>query len=93
MHLVTADGHLAPYRWTTTEGSGARSIDLIEAEAKKSEASSSQTSEAAAPLIAKALRYLSDDKITDNARGDLFAGANILGFMRVANVMMTHGAL
>jgi glutamate dehydrogenase (NADP+) len=28
-----------------------------------------------------------------NARGDLFAGANILGFMRVANVMMTHGAV
>jgi hypothetical protein len=50
--------------------SGARSIDLIEAEAKKSEASSSQTSEAAAPLIAKALRYLSDDKSTDT--GSLF---------------------
>lgn len=28
-----------------------------------------------------------------NARGDLFTGANILGFMRVANVMMTHGAV
>jgi glutamate dehydrogenase (NADP+) len=28
-----------------------------------------------------------------NARGDLFAGANILGFLRVANVMMTHGAV
>jgi glutamate dehydrogenase (NADP+) len=28
-----------------------------------------------------------------NMRGDLFAGANILGFMRIANVMMTHGAV
>ena len=28
-----------------------------------------------------------------NARGDLFAGANILGFLRVANVMLTHGAV
>lgn len=28
-----------------------------------------------------------------NARGDLYTGANILGFMRVANVMMTHGAV
>lgn len=28
-----------------------------------------------------------------NARGDLFAGANISGFLRVANVMMTHGAV
>lgn len=28
-----------------------------------------------------------------NVRGDLFAGANILGFLRVANVMMTHGAV
>jgi glutamate dehydrogenase (NADP+) len=28
-----------------------------------------------------------------NARGDLFAGANIAGFLRVANVMMTHGAV
>jgi len=28
-----------------------------------------------------------------NARGDLFAGANILGFLRVANVMMAHGAV
>jgi len=34
----------------------ARSVDMIESEAKRSEASSSQTSEAAAPLIAKAMR-------------------------------------
>jgi glutamate dehydrogenase (NADP+) len=28
-----------------------------------------------------------------NARGNLFAGANIAGFLRVANVMMKHGAV
>jgi len=28
-----------------------------------------------------------------NVRGDLFAGANIAGFLRVANVMMKHGAV
>ena len=28
-----------------------------------------------------------------NARGDLFAGANIAGFLRVANAMMMHGAV
>jgi glutamate dehydrogenase (NADP+) len=41
-------------------------------------------------------RIYQDVKLTAgefNARGDLFAGANILGFMRVANVMMTHGAV
>lgn len=27
-----------------------------------------------------------------NARGDLYSGANIRGFLHVANVMMTHGA-
>ena len=28
-----------------------------------------------------------------NARGDLFAGSNIAGFLRVANAMMMHGAV
>ena len=28
-----------------------------------------------------------------NARGDLFAGANIAGFLRVADNMMKHGAV
>jgi len=28
-----------------------------------------------------------------NARGDLFVGANIAGFLRVANVMLNHGAV
>lgn len=28
-----------------------------------------------------------------NVRGDLFAGSNIAGFLRVANVMMVHGAV
>jgi glutamate dehydrogenase (NADP+) len=41
-------------------------------------------------------RIYQDVKLTAsefNVRGDLFAGSNILGFMRVANVMMTHGAV
>jgi glutamate dehydrogenase (NADP+) len=41
-------------------------------------------------------RIYQDVKLTAsefNARGDLYAGSNILGFMRVANVMMTHGAV
>jgi len=28
-----------------------------------------------------------------NARGDLFAGANIAGFLKVANIMLSHGAV
>jgi glutamate dehydrogenase (NADP+) len=28
-----------------------------------------------------------------NARGDLYAGANIAGFLRVAHNMMLHGAV
>jgi len=45
-----------------------KSVDLIEAEAKRSEASSSQTSEAAAPLIARAMRKIpmSDEISTDS---------------------------
>ena len=44
------------------------SSDMVESEAKRSEASSSQTSEAAAPLIAKAMRMapMSDDLSTDS---------------------------
>jgi glutamate dehydrogenase (NADP+) len=41
-------------------------------------------------------RIYSDVKSTAsefNARGDLYTGANIQGFLRVANVMMTHGAV
>jgi glutamate dehydrogenase (NADP+) len=49
-----------------------------------------------AMLAENVSRILKDVKNTAsefNARGDLFAGANILGFMRVADVMMTHGAV
>jgi glutamate dehydrogenase (NADP+) len=28
-----------------------------------------------------------------HARGDLFQGANIYGFLRVANAMLSHGAV
>mmetsp|Transcript_33472 Transcript_33472/g.45856 ORF Transcript_33472/g.45856 Transcript_33472/m.45856 type:complete len:101 (+) Transcript_33472:2-304(+) len=28
-----------------------------------------------------------------NARGDLYAGANIAAFLRVANVMLSHGSV
>uniref|UniRef100_A0A7S4JNP8 Glutamate/phenylalanine/leucine/valine/L-tryptophan dehydrogenase C-terminal domain-containing protein n=1 Tax=Odontella aurita TaxID=265563 RepID=A0A7S4JNP8_9STRA len=47
-------------------------------------------------LAAEVARIYKDVKITAqefNARGDLFAGANIAGFLRVANVMLNHGAV
>jgi len=47
-------------------------------------------------LVENVSRIFQDVKDTAtefNARGDLFAGANIAGFLRVANVMMTHGAV
>ena len=47
-------------------------------------------------LQAEVARVYSEVKSTAsefNARGDLFAGANIAGFLRVANVMMLHGAV
>jgi len=47
-------------------------------------------------LAAEISRIYSDVKLTAeefNARGDLFAGSNIAGFLRVANVMITHGAV
>ena len=28
-----------------------------------------------------------------NARGDLFAGGSMVGFLRVANAMLAHGAV
>jgi glutamate dehydrogenase (NADP+) len=49
-----------------------------------------------AMLAENVARIFQDVKRTStefNARGDLFAGANILGFLHVANVMMTHGAV
>mmetsp|Transcript_33037 Transcript_33037/g.76107 ORF Transcript_33037/g.76107 Transcript_33037/m.76107 type:complete len:218 (+) Transcript_33037:1000-1653(+) len=47
-------------------------------------------------LAKEVQRIYSDVKRTAqefNARGDLFAGANLLGFLRVANIMLTHGAV
>lgn len=49
-----------------------------------------------AQLAEQVARIYKDVKHTAtefNARGDLFAGANIAGFLRVANVMLTHGAV
>merc|ERR1711862_149780 len=47
-------------------------------------------------LAAEIERIYGDVKKTAqefNVRGDLFAGANILGFLRIANAMMAHGAV
>ena len=47
-------------------------------------------------LAAEIERIYGDVKKTAqefNARGDLFAGANIIGFLRIANAMMAHGAV
>lgn len=47
-------------------------------------------------LAAEIERIYADVKKTAqefNARGDLFAGANIIGFLRIANAMMAHGAV
>lgn len=47
-------------------------------------------------LATEVKRIYTDAKTTAaefNARGDLFAGANIAGFLRLANVMLRHGAV
>lgn len=49
-----------------------------------------------ADLKAEVARVYNEVKSTAtefNVRGDLFAGSNIAGFLRVANVMMAHGAV
>lgn len=43
--------------------------------------------------VARIYKDVKDSASEFNARGDLFTGANIAGFLRVANVMMTHGAV
>jgi len=53
----------------------------------------SATDEQLAENVARIYKDVKETASEFNARGDLFAGANILGFMRVANVMMTHGAV
>ena len=51
------------------------------------------TDEALQEHVARIYKDVKNTATEFNARGDLLAGANILGFMRVANVMMTHGAV
>jgi glutamate dehydrogenase (NADP+) len=51
------------------------------------------TDEMLAENVARIYKDVKDTASEFNARGDLFTGANILGFMRVANVMMTQGAV
>ena len=53
----------------------------------------SATDEALQQEIARVYADVKRTATEFNARGDLYTGANILGFMRVANVMMTHGAV
>jgi glutamate dehydrogenase (NADP+) len=43
--------------------------------------------------IVRIYKDVKDTASEFNVRGDLFAGANIMGFLRVANVMVTHGAV
>lgn len=54
---------------------------------------SSATDEALAEECARVYKGINATATEFNARGDLYTGANILGFMRVANVMSTHGAV
>jgi hypothetical protein len=60
---------------TSDERSKSKSSDLLDVEAKRSEASSSQTSEAAAPLIAKALRTF---PLSDDFSGESFFRARVV---------------
>jgi glutamate dehydrogenase (NADP+) len=50
------------------------------------------TDEALAENVARIYKDVKSTAREFNARGDLYTGANINGFLRVANVMMTHGA-
>ena len=52
----------------------------------------SATDEALAEHVARIYKDVKTTASEFNARGDLYAGANIRGFLHVANVMMTHGA-
>lgn len=52
----------------------------------------SATDEALAENVARIYKDVKKTASDFNARGDLFTGANIHGFLHVANVMMTHGA-
>lgn len=43
--------------------------------------------------VARIYKETKDTAQEFNARGDLFVGANIAGFLRVANAMLSHGAV
>ena len=51
------------------------------------------TDEELAENVARIYKDVKGTATEFNARGDLFTGANINGFLRVANVMLTHGAV
>ena len=52
----------------------------------------SATDEGLAEHVARIHKDVKKTASEFNARGDLYTGANIHGFLHVANVMMTHGA-
>ena len=52
----------------------------------------SATDEGLAEHVARIYKDVKTTASEFNARGDLYTGANIRGFLHVANVMMTHGA-
>jgi glutamate dehydrogenase (NADP+) len=43
--------------------------------------------------IARVYKEVKNTASEFNVRGDLYAGANIAGFLRVANVMTAHGSV
>ena len=51
------------------------------------------TDEALAAEVSRIYQQVKVQAQEFNARGDLLAGSNIMAFLRVANVMMTHGAV
>lgn len=51
------------------------------------------TDEDLAENVARVYKEVKRTATEFNVRGDMFAGTNILGFLRIANVMMTHGAV
>lgn len=53
----------------------------------------SATDELLAEQVARIYQDVKATATEFNARGDLYTGANILGFLRIANVMETHGAV
>lgn len=53
----------------------------------------SATDEQFAEEVARMYKHTKEMAQEFNTRGDLFAGANIAGFLRVANVMLNHGAV